>query len=139
MLCAGRNCKQSTLLLVKADAVESIGRASTDVASSQQLTRMGIVNLPSVAFNRVHLSTVSSRVGENERCQVSRNNKPTTNTHGDWLVREVQAGTHHWPAQTGMPTSPQPCWCGVEGNARYGAETFNLGLLDTAWPELRRY
>jgi len=41
---------------------------------------MGIVNLPLVAFNRVH-----------------------------------------------SEYSPQPCWCGVEGNARYGAETFDSG------------
>ena len=31
------------------------------------------------------------------------------------------------------------CWCGVDGHAKYGAETFDLGLLDTAWLELRRY
>jgi len=43
------------------------------------------------------------------------------------------------PYKRSGQVSLQPCWCGVEGNARYGAETFDAGLLDTAWPELRRY
>ena len=58
----------------------------------KQLTRMGIVNLPSVAFNRVHLSTVSILVGA--------------------ALKET-LGTVQ--------------------------KQFNAGLLDTAWPELRRY
>jgi len=47
------------------------------------------------------------------------------NTHGDWLVRDAQAGTYKWPAHTGMPTSPQPCWL----SSSCVADAVGVGIL----------
>ena len=43
------------------------------------------------------------------------------------------------PYKRSGQVSLQPCWCGVEGNARYGAETFDAVEANYLEIALRRY